>query len=172
MSTRLLSDAISVVLAVITRLEIGALRRGRRLQVGDALLVLGDLRHERRVFLRQLRDARTRRREAVLDRIQPGDEVRDAATIALRCSFVAVISDARLELSRRCLPARTRALASSRLISVTNCVEDITSSIKSLRTLRERIDAERVGVGDRRELLLRFRVAAGDDDRPRAARPE
>src|SRR5262245_33864727 len=55
------------------------------------------------------------------------------ATTAFRCSFVAVIS-VLVSSVAGCLDASARALASSRLMSVMNCVEDMTSDISSLRT--------------------------------------
>src|SRR5262245_57387619 len=55
------------------------------------------------------------------------------ATTAFRCSFVAVIS-VLVSSVAGCLDASARALASSRLMSVMNWVEDMTSDISSLRT--------------------------------------
>ena len=161
-STDLFSDAICVVWLSITRLELGALLLGRRLQIRDALLVRGDLRDERRILLRQLRDARAR---------VPARRVWTESRRATRCAMRATTALAlfvhlrhlgvRLELRRR--------LGRERL-GLGELGVDLVDELRRrhhffeqlLADVGERIDAERIGRRQRGELLLGAVVQAAN----------
>ena len=145
-------------LLVDHRLELGTLLLGGGLQIGDALLIGCDLRHERRILLRELVCTRTGAGEPRLHGVELGNELADARDDDLAI-FVGLHLRADIMFSASSRPCGQRARLGELGVDLRHELRGRHHFVEELLRRRERIHAHRVNVRERGELFFRFVVA-------------